>query len=64
MEEIENKVNEFLGDIRDAIVDHPRKRTLEKKIDCLEDVFNFIINYIYAEQDNLNDLNEQLKGDK
>ena len=64
MEEIENKVNEYLGDIRDAVADHPRNRVLNKKIDCLEDIFNFIINYIYAEQDNLNELNEQLKGDK
>lgn len=64
MEEVENKVSEFLGDIRDAIYDHPRKKVLNKKIDCLEDVFNFMINYIYAEQDNLNELNEQLKGDK
>lgn len=64
MEDTENKVNEFLGDIRDALDDHPRKHTLNKKIDYLEDAFNFMINYIYAEQDNLNELNDQLKGDK
>lgn len=64
MEEVENKVNEFIGDIRFAIIDHPRKKTLERKIDYLEDVFNSIINYIYAEQDNLNDLNQTLKGEE
>lgn len=64
MEDIENKVNEFLGDIRYALDDHPRKRTLNKKIDCLEDVFNFIINYIYAEQDNLNELINQIEENK
>lgn len=64
MEEIENKVSEYIGDIRDALADHPKKRTLDKKIDRLEDIFNFIINYIYAERDNLNDLNESLKEGK
>lgn len=64
MEKVENKASEFLGDIRDAVADHPRKRVLNKKIDWLEDAFNFMVNFIYAEQDNLNELNEQLKGDK
>lgn len=61
MEEIENKVKENIDDIRSELSDHPKKKTLEKKIDYLEDVFSSIINYIYAEQDNLNDLNQTLK---
>jgi hypothetical protein len=64
MEHIEDKVTEYLADIRESVKDHPKKRTLDKKLDYLEDVFNFIINYIYAEQDNLNDLDESLKGNK
>lgn len=64
MEEVENKVNEFIGDIRFAIIDHPRKKTLEKKIDYLEDVFSAAINYIYAEDDNLKDLKKKLEGEE
>ena len=63
MESIETKVSDSISDIRNLVEssDAKSKTKILKEIDYVEEKFEDIINYIYAQVDNLEDLKESLE---
>lgn len=64
MEEVEKTITELLEGIRQDLDNHPKKKKISKQIDYVEEVFSQIVNYIYAEQDNMSDLISKIKGEE
>lgn len=62
METIEIKLTDKIIDIRDAIEasELKNKQKLGEDLDYIEDVMGKMLDYIYAEADNLKDLTEDL----
>ena len=63
MESIETRVSDSISDIRNFVEssDNKSKTKILKEIDYVEEKFEDIINYIYAQVDNLEDLKESLE---
>ena len=63
MESIENKISEVISDIRSYVekIDNKDKTKVLNKIDYLDEKFEDMINFVYASEDNLEDLKETLE---
>lgn len=63
METIEIKLTDKIIDIRDAIEasELKNKKKLNEDLDYIEDVMGKMLDYIYAEADNLKDFTEDLE---
>lgn len=63
MESIENKISEVISDIRSFVekIDNKDKTKVLNKIDYLDEKFEDMINFVYASEDNLEDLKETLE---
>ena len=64
MDTIENKLTEYIEDVRQEIdnSDIKNKKGIGEKLDYIEDSLQDMLNYIYAEIDNLEDLKESVNG--
>lgn len=64
MDTIENKLSEYIEDVRQEIdnSDIKNKKKIGEKLDYIEDSLQDMLNYIYAEIDNLEDLKESVNG--
>lgn len=63
METVEEKIEEFFTEVEDIIdqSDRKNKNKIREDLYYVEDVFNRMLDYIYAESDNLRDLEESIK---
>ena len=63
MEKVETRVSDSISDIRNILEgsDIKNKTKILKEIDYIEEKFEDMINYIYAQVDNLEDLRESLE---
>lgn len=63
MEKVETRVSDAISDIRNILEesDVKGKTKILKEIDYIEEKFEDMINYIYAQVDNLEDLRESLE---
>lgn len=63
MESIENKMSEVISDIRSYVekIDNKDKTKILNKIDYIDEKFEDMINFVYASEDNLEDLKETLE---
>ena len=64
MDTIENKLTEYIEDVRQEVdnSDIKNKKKIGEKLDYVEDSLQDMLNYIYAEIDNLEDLKESVNG--
>lgn len=63
METVEEKVKAILIEVEDIIdqSDRKNKNKIKEDLYYIDDVFNKMLDYIYAESDNLRDLEESIK---
>lgn len=63
MEKVETRVSDSISDIRNILEesDIKNKTKILKEIDYIEEKFEDMINYIYAQVDNIEDLRESLE---
>lgn len=63
MEKVETRVSDSISDIRNVLEesDIKNKTKILKEIDYIEEKFEDMINYIYAQVDNIEDLRESLE---
>ena len=63
MENVETRVSDAISDIRNILEesDIKNKTKILREIDYIEEKFEDMINYIYAQVDNLEDLKESLE---
>lgn len=64
MDSIEDKLAEYIEDIRQEVEtsDIKNKKKIGDKLNYIEDSLQDMLNYIYAEIDNLEDLKESVNG--
>lgn len=64
MENIELKITENIAELRDAIEssDIKQKEEYDKKLNFIEDTLESLLDYIYAQVDNLKDLQKEFEG--
>lgn len=61
MDNLEIEIQDKIGNIRNHLEGlDPRKKKLEKDLDYIEDALESLLNYAYAENDNIKELKSAL----